>query len=346
MPTIQLTGISDILFSTLSELGEGKWTDMTTDLQRFVVLPNITKKNRVTIGSGKTVTFDVITDENNSARFVGLFASDRSDVPNVLAQGEVPFRNLTASYSIDARELTANEGKRQIVSLIKSRRHACMMSIAHIMERTFWRVPATSDDLTPYGVPYWVVKSATAGFTGTVPSGYSSVAGLSTTTYPRWRNYAAPYSLVTKEDLIARWWKAARLTDFEPPVVTPTFNTGDDYGYYTVGDVYDGLKTILESQNENLGSDLDSQNGRPTFQETKVVWVPELDQDTTNPLYGLNWGEFKTAIHGNWWMKETVIDKVPGQHTVSSVYVDATFNYLCRNRRRNFVISNGVTLPA
>ena len=76
------------------------------------------------------------------------------------------------------------------------------------------------------------------------------------------------------------------------------------------------------------------------------TWVPVLDEDTTNPVYGINWGEFKTAILGNWWMKETVLDRVPGQHNVSAVYIDSSFNWICRNRRRNFVISNGTTLPA
>lgn len=346
MASLQFSGIADVIAAGLAELGNGKWTDLTTDIQEFVAVTTLLKKNRVTIGSGHSIQWDLITDQNNSARFLGLFASDRVDVTNVLTQGSIPFRHCTFNYGFDRREVTANTGQAQIVSLIKSRRHAAMMSWAELIEKRLWRVPASDDTDNPYGVPYYVVKNATAGFTGTVPLGYTTVAGLSTTTLPRWKNYAAPYAAVSKDDLILKWWVAARKTNFKPPVPSATFNTGDNYGFYMTGDVYDTLKQILESQNEDLGSDLDSQDGNPTFRRVPVTWVPALDDDTTNPLYGINWGEFKTAILGNEWMKETVIPMTPGQHTVSQVHTDSSFNWLCRNRRRNFVLSNGVTMPA
>jgi len=344
--TLQLNGIQDVVYSTLSELGEGKWTDLSAAIQRYVVLSKITKQSRIVIGSGRDIQFDLLMDDNNSARFVGLFENDRVDVPNGLIQGSIPFRNLTANYAFERREILANRGKRQIVDLMKVRRHMAMMAIARKMEDAFWRVPSSTNETDPYGVPYWIVKNATAGFTGTVPSGYTTVAGINPTTYPRWRNYAAPYTAVTKEDLIAAWWKASTLTDFEPPVQGPTFNTGDMYGYYTTYTVYAGLKTLLESQNEDLGYDLDSMQGRPVFGGVPVTWVPQLDDDTTNPVYGINWGEFKTAILGNEWMLETQIPIQPGQHTVAAVHIDASFNYLTRNRRRHFVLSNGTSLPA
>lgn len=346
MPTLQLTGIADIVAAGLAELGEGKWTDLTTDLQEFVAMPNLLKKNRVTIQSGHSIQWDLITDQNNSARAVGLYASDRVDVPNVLAQGSIPWRHTVADYAFDHHEVSANKGGRQIVAILKARRHSAMMSMAEFMEDRFWRVPASTDELNPYGVPYWVVKNASEGFNGTVPSGYSTVAGLSTTTLTRWKNYTAPYTAISADDLIAKWWKAATLTRFRPPIASATFNTGDQYGYYTTYTVYAGLKQLLAAQNEDIGNDLDSFEGQPTFRRTPVTWVPKLDEDTTNPVYGLNWGEFKTAVLDDWWMKETVLERVPGQHNVSGVYIDSSFNWLCRNRRRNFVISNGTTLPA
>jgi hypothetical protein len=345
VPTLQLSGVSDVLQAGLAELGEGKWTDLTTDLQEFVAVPNLLKKNRVVIQSGHSIQWDLITDHNNSARAVGLFASDRVDVPNGLTQGSMPWRHTIADYAFDHHEVTANEGARQIVSLIKARRHMAMVSMAEYMERRFWRVPDTTDEVNPHGVPYWIVKNATEGFNGGAPSGYTTVAGLNPSTLSRWKNYTAPYTAVTYEDLIAKWWKAATYTKFKAPVQSPTFNTGDQYGYYTTYTVYAGLKNLLMAQNEDLGSDLDSQDGNPTFRRVPVTWVPVLDEDTTNPVYGINWGEFKTAILGNWWMKETVLDRVPGQHNVSAVYIDSSFNWICRNRRRNFVLSNGTTLP-
>lgn len=345
MPTLQYSGIADILVAGIAELGEGKVTDLTTDIQEFVSF-GLLKKNRVDIQSGHSIQWDLVTDQNNSARAVGLYASDRVDVPNVLAQGSIPWRHMTANYGFDHREISVNKGARQIVDLIKIRRHTAMMSQIEFMEDRLWRVPAAADELNPYGVPYWVVKSASEGFVGTAPSGYTTVAGLNPSVLTRWKNYAAPYTVISKADLLAKWWKAATYTRFKAPLAVKTFNTGDQYGYYTTYAVYAALKDILESQNEDLGSDLDSQEGNPVFRRVPITWVPILDQDTTNPVYGLNWGEFKTVVLGDWWMKEFVQEHVPGQHTVSNVHIDSSFNWICRNRRRNFVLSNGTTLPA
>lgn len=346
MASLQFSGVADVLLAGLAELGRGKWTDLSASLQDYVVVPNLVKKNRITIQSGHSIQWDLITDQNNSARAVGLYASDRVDVPPVLAQGSIPWRHVIADYAFDHHEITANTGEAQIVDLIKSRRHAAMMSQVEFMEDRFWRVPDSTDDLNPYGVPYWIVKNASKGFNGGAPSGYTTVAGLNPSTLTRWKNFTATYAQITKEDLIQSWWEAATKTRFKPPIQSATFNTGDSFGYYTTYTVYAGVKTLLESQNEDLGSDLDSQDGNPTFRRTPVTWVPALDADTTNPVYGIQWGEFKTAVLGNWWMKETVLDRVPGQHNVSAVYIDSSFNWICRNRRRQFVLSNGTTLPA
>jgi hypothetical protein len=81
------------------------------------------------------------------------------------------------------------------------------------------------------------------------------------------------------------------------------------------------------------------------FRGTKVQWSPALEADTTNPIYGLNLGEFKITILRGRWLKETVIGRLPGQHNVRGVFVDSSLEFICYNRRRQFVLSNGTTMP-
>jgi hypothetical protein len=346
----QASNDADLVTTTLSELGRLKFTDLMSDYQNTIALKRLIKKNKMTFDSGKTVSFNAITDHSNSARFVGLGATDVIDIATVMTTGDVPWRHITWNWAWDFREPLMNKSPAKIVDLIQTRRIAAFGSAIIKFEYALWRAPASTDDTSPYGIPYWIVKSNTAvttadGFNGSVPSGYSTVGGLSPTTYPRWKNYATQYTNVSKDDLIRKMRRASVYTDFMPLVdEIPVYNTGDDYGYYSNYSVIGTMEEILESQNENLGQDVASQDGRVLFRRSPINFVKELDLDTTNPVYGVNWGEFKTMGLSGAWMHETSVPTVAGQHTMSATHTDSTFNTLCRNRRRNFVLATDTTM--
>ena len=346
MATLTATQLNDLVMTTLRDLGKPKFTEIATDLQRHTAVQQLLKKNRVVLESGIGVQWDVMVNHTGSAANVGLGASDTINIVDTMVQAQADWRNTTANYAIIGQEISMNEQPARIVNLVQERRIACMIAIAEIMESNFWGPPVASTDLvTPWGVNMWVVKNGTEGFNGGAPSGYTTI-GLNPTTYPRWTNWTAPYTAVTKDDLIRKWRKAATFTDFKPPVDgIPTFNTGDQYGYYTNYGVIGPLEEALESQNENLGSDIASQDGKPIFRRSPVNWVPKLEADTTNPVYGINWGVFKTYILSGWWLRETNVPVYPGQHTVSAHFMDSTYQWISKNRRCNFVLSNGTTYP-
>ena len=350
MPTLQATGIADLVATTINELGELKFTDIMSDYQRTIAFKRVVKKNKTTFDAGPQVNFNLITDHNNSATFVGLYGQDNVNPNNVMTTGTVDWRHVTWNWGIERREIAMNRTPRKIVDITQTRRIAALGSAIILFEQRFWRVPSTSDTLNPYGVPYWVVKSNTAtttndGFNGSVPSGYTTVANINPTTQTRWRNYATQYTAVTKTDLVRKMRRAMVYTDFEPLVDDiPQYNTGDDYGLYTNYSVLGTFEEILEAQNDNLGSDIASQDGKVMFRRVPVQFVKELDLDTTNPIYGLNWGEQKTMGLRGEWLVETQIPIRPGTHTVSSVHTDCSFNWYTRNRRRNFVLATDTTL--
>jgi len=342
----QATDLGDVVITTLAELGENKFTDLMSDYQNTVALKRLIKKSKMNFQAGDELQFNLITDHNNSARFVGLGETDIVDISNVMATGKIPWRHITWNWAMERRLVAMNRSPRKIVDLVKTQRIAAMGSAIIKFESSFWKVPAADDNISPYGVPYHIVKSNSEGFNGTVPSGYTTVSNLSPTTYARWRNWTAQYAAVTKDDLIRKWRKAAHYTDFMPLVDDiPQYNTGDDYGFYTNYAVLGTMEEILESQNENLGTDVASMDGKVVFRRTPAMAVKELDLDTTNPIYGINWGEFKTAGLTGEWMKETVTDPVAGQHTMMATFTDCTFNFYCRNRRRMFVLATNTGLP-
>lgn len=346
-PSIQAENLGDLIKTTLRDLGEMRFTEIATDLQDHVAMRTLLKKERITLESGTGIQFDVLVNHSNSAANVGLYATDNVNVVDGMVQANTVWRNTTTNYAIDRREVAMNRTPRRIVDLLKARRIMAMIALAELMENNFWGAPSATDSLTPLGLPYWITKNATEGFNGGVLSGYNDVAGLNPTTYPRWKNWTAPYTAVSKDDFVRKARQAATKTKFMPPTDgIPDFNTGDRYGMFTNYAVLGQLEEALEAQNDDLGNDVASMDGRVVFRKTPVTYVPKLDSDTTNPFYGLNWGVFKTYVLRGEWLRETSIPITPGQHTVASQHVDCTYNWCCKDRRRNFVLSNGVTYPS
>ena len=291
-------------------------------------MKNLMRKNRRVLESGSGIQFNVLVGQSNAA-------------------ANTVWRNSQTSYMVIHQLMSMNREPARIVDFVKQQRIMALISLAELMEQNFWGAPSATDQLTPLGIPYWIVKNATKGFNGGNLSGYTSVANLSNATYPNWANWTAPYTNVSKDDFIRAVREAATKTDFQPPVDgIPSPDTGDEYGFYTVYSVIQPLEEAVESQNDNLGRDVASQDGKVLFRRVPVSWVPFLEPDTTNPFYGINWGWLKLYILRGEWLRETNIPYTPGQHNVASHFLDCTYEIVSLNRRPHFVASNGTTYPA
>lgn len=353
---LQGSGDADLVTTTLRDLGRGKWTDNSSAYRNTIALKKIINKRKTNFDSGYEVQWNRMTGLSNSARGVGLGAQDIIDITtNMGTPPTAPWRHVTWNWAWDFREPLMNNSPAKIVDLIKTRRIAAMGSAIEYFEVRLWRAASTSaTDVNIFGIPNYIVKSATAatiannnGFNGLAPSGDTLVAGINPTTDTRWRNYTDAYTVVSKDDLIRKWRRMAEYTNFQPLVDnTPTYDDGEATEFYTNYAVSGTLVEILESQNENLGVDVAPYEGKAMFNRSPVNVVPELDNDTTNPVYQVPWSVMGAMGLSGAWMKETNILQVPGQHTMSATHTDCTLNLICRDRRQAGVISNGTTLPA
>lgn len=346
MPVVQAENVADLVNDTLRDLGKPKFTDISSNLQDHPAAKNLIKKNRVVLESGYGIQFNVLAQESNAARHVSPMQSDNVNLVDGMVQANTVWRNSQTSWMLVHQFTSMNREPARIVDYVKQQRIMAMISFVELFEAAFWSAPSATDQLTPLGLPYWVTKNATAGFNGGTLAGYTNVAGLSPTTLPNWNNYSFSYTNVTRDDFIRAARKAARFTQFKPLVEgIPSPNTGDEYGHYTNNAVLQPLEEALESQNDNLGHDIASMDGKVMLRRVPVVWVPFLEKDTTNPFYGINWGWFKTYLLRGEWMRETAIPYTPGQHNVASYFVDCTYQFLTKNRRPMYVGSNGTTYP-
>lgn len=343
---LNLENVNDFIKDTLPELGEPDFTDISSDLQKHVAMDELLQENHAEISSGSFIQFNVLVAQSDQARHVSLAEPDQVGMKDGMIQGNVPWRMTLTQYMLIHQLVTMNTGKRQIVNWMKQQRLMALISLAELMERTFWSPPSATDLKTPYGLPYYVTKSATKGFTGSNLAGYTSTAGITPAQWPRAQNYVYPYSTITRDDFTRGIREASVQTDFSPTVPgIPSPNTGDKYGYYCGYPVYSALEESLENQNDSLGNDIASKDGKVLFKGTPVTYVPFLNTDTTNPFYGVNWGWMKIAIARGEWMRETQITHAANSHNVEANYIDLMWNLLCKNRRENFVASNGTTYP-
>ena len=339
MATLQADSIADLIKVTQRDLGKMKWTDAASTLQNYVAFKNLMREKKVEFDSGYGIQWQVQVALGGLARSVGLYQADNINVPDVMQQATIPWRHWNTAYAIERREIAMNRDPARIVELVKIRRMTAMLDFAELYETDFWSKPVDSTDLLKaFGVPYWIVKNTSTGFNGGNPSGFSSGAGaISSSTYTGWANYTFQYTLVTKDDLIRKMRKAATFTNFMSPVDIPSYNTGNDYGFYTNYNVLGKLEEALEGQNQNLGNDVASKDGVTMFRQNPVTWVPKLETDTSDPIYGINWGVFAPVFLKGEYLREQGPDVSGNAHTVFQTNVDTSGNFKCSDRRRLFV---------
>lgn len=350
MATLRAADITDLVNGTLKELGRMKIQQIAQNYVDYPIFNTMFKGKRYQeeVASGYQIQRTLMVSISDSARHVGLYESDITNVENVTTTMAVPWVYATVNWSFDEREILHNKGEARIFNLIEPRRASAKLALVEQLEAYAWQSPGTTgDDLKkPYGIPYWVVKptSGQEGHLGGAPSGHSTVAGVNTTTYPTFKNWVADYVDITKADLITKMRTAHRKCGFKSPVSLKEYSANDGnsdrFCYYTNSDVISDLESVGEAQNENLGRDLapyeikSTDTGGITFRRLPIKYVPYLDDDTTDPIYGLDHDAFFVVTMKGFNMKEHPVKETPGQHNSFTQFIDLGYNYLCHDRRR------------
>jgi len=342
--TLAYADIDDAVNLTQQNLiKRGAFLDMQTDLSDHVAVREMWKTRQKKFDGGNDWRFDAQIDHNHSARAVGMYETDGSSVADTMISGKVSPRHINAHYIYDQREPSFQQGGLAIVNYISTKYTGMMVSLYELMEEILWGKPTDStDEVTPYGVAYWVTKSTDEGFYGPNPSGFADgKAGISQLVQARHANWTGDYDSVGKETLIRMMRRAHRKIRFRSPIshATPTVGPIKN-GIYTTDTVVGLMEELLEAQNMNLGPDLDSQGGRSLFKGTPITYAPYLDADTENPVYMLDWQWLAIGVLAGWENQLTKPYMVPNKHLVRRVDLDCTLQMVCTNLRRQAVLHN------
>ena len=335
--------IPDFVNLTLSLFKRKKWADLSLEHQHYVSATLIKEKNVKEVG-GKDISFRLQTRNTGNARNTGMYATDITRVEDVTISASVPWAMQTTNFSYDIYEDLFQSDRETIINELQIREHDAMNSMVELNEENLWSAPTSTTDTRPMGIPFWLQKDATTtpegGFNGGNPSGFTGgAAGVSSTTYPRWRNWTFGYSTVSEDDLIDRVKKALAFTHFQAPVPHPTLGFGEsNHCIYTTYRVTSALERLAETRNDNLGNDVARYLNQVVIGGVPCKWVPYLEaNDTSDPLYGVNWGTFRPFVKKGCNMRRNPAHRAARQHTVREVHYDNWMNYICYNRRLCFV---------
>lgn len=341
MATLTTEEVVDFVNATLPYLDSGKFTDLSTDKQKFTALPMLMKKEKVDFQKGQSIRVNLLTGNNGSFRWVGLYEQDTYNDVDVLKYGTAPWRHATWNWVLDRVLDELNSGNNeQILKLMKVKKAAGWMSAAEGLESAFWSKPTDStDEKTIWGLRMYLVSNSSAGFNGGNPSGFTSGAIFDSTAVTRWKNYTDRYVNVSHDDLVYRFRKACEQTKFESPIsIGEARKVGIKKIAYCNIDTWLDLQELMRRNNENLGSDLAKDEGMTTICGVPIKRVPHLDSDSQDPVLGVNWDTFYPVALESEFLYESKAMPHPQQHRVLKVDCDLTANYVCVDRRSQFVI--------
>jgi len=358
----------DLIATTLEDLPE-QYFEVMWDNQDYEFC-RIYQTERMEVDGGTSIKRKVMLDDTGNARYRRLFDTDEPAVGDVMQTIDVPWTQIGTHYSWDKVEIMRNKNSAKgFIRLMEVRRIDGLWSLAKLIENRAWKTPnSATDDLNPYGVPYYlnmctVNTTSTGDFVGQTiryqdGTTGTSCAGLDAATYDGWRNFAATYTDVNNA-LLRTFRKAFMLTRFKAPLFVndPAQKRNAAKRVYCDSATAVSLMELADLRDDNhtgkdvLGNIRVDETGLVYINRLPVAYIPQLDGVTdpvtagaTAPIYCIDFEKFIPYVQSGWWMEESEPMTDRGQHTTFTVFLDGAHNNLCVNRRQaGFVLHKPIT---
>lgn len=336
--------LDDFIQLTLNRNKRNTWVDISLPLQKYHFASKWFKAKKKPEKGGPLLEWKLRVRNQGTAKHSGLFAVDDTNRVNVVTNGKQGWSKQTVNYIYDLDENAFQSDMETIINEMELNEQGLYNDFFELLETSMWTAPASSalDPMPPAGIPFWIQKTATLGFNGGDPSGWSDGAGrIATGTYERWKNYGGTYVQVTRDDLVEKVVNAMDFTEFESPAPYPELGGGEsNWGLYTVHSVLATMRRMLQAGNDNLGPDVARWAGQVLIRGIPVVWVPALTNsdsdayDSSAPFYGINWNKFEYFFKTGRDMIKHPPKQAGNQHTVRERHMDNWGNFVCYDRRQ------------
>ena len=345
-----VTDITDIVNSTFDSIQKDKITDAATELQKYPMAERLLSKTPDMQLTGKQYTYNLLLNGDENTRAVALFEPDSLEQVDGTTTGTVPFRYITTGAHYDRKQISVNAGKEAIFNFTKKLAYQNEIGKYEKFEQMGWvGATASTDSKTPFGLlGYWLVYNATTGFNGGNHSVWTSGPGgvdCTVAANEHYKNYTAQYSAVSSSDLVKKIKNAIRLCGFtgipNKPIAEYSTSTAR-YGMYTTNTVLSGLEDLLESGNDNIGTDLGKYMDAVVIKRNAVEWVPYLENNfpLAAPVIGLDWNAYSIGtVKGEYGRTTPFSNNSTNSHDTFARHEDWTLVPVMERRRTSFLIA-------
>lgn len=344
-------------------------TDLMANLRGFPGWEAIIRRKRVSVDGGNTLKFPITTEFNDTTREVELaYETDVYSQESTATFGEVNWKALNTTWTLDAAQLAINSGPRKVWDWATDIRNQAMLSLYTKFENIIWGLALNSQDHAKrvYGIQNGIVPDKpdeTAGttheygFTGANAYTHSTTYGIDASTVEKFRNWSGTYTEVSEEPggLTYEMRRMFRMTRFKSPLNTTEMATSFARGIYMPTKLILMLEYLINQRNDNLGADFAINDGRAVFRGIPLTEVPWFDDPlysgeetrpiyndeggtVSDPVYMINWDRWRVAFMAGWFMRRKMVSPIPDKHNAVGMHIDNMLNTVCINRREQGVL--------
>jgi len=363
---IKNADLADLIATTLSDFPK-QYFEVMWDNEDYEFC-RIYQKERMEIDGGDSIKRKVMLNNSGNARYRRLYDTDEPTVGDVMDTITVPWTQIGTNYSWDILEIKRQmNSAKGYIRLMEVRRIDGLWALADLIEDRAWKCPqSATDDLYPYGVPYYLnfitAGETTPGFVGQTiryqnASTGTSCAGIDAASEAKWRNYVALYTAIDNA-LLKKFRKAAIKTRFKSPLIIndPKRESTAAKRIYCDSDTAVELQDLADQRDDRhsgkelLGNIRMDDGGLVYINRMPVVYIPQLEGYTepatgvaVAPIFCVDFRKFIPYIQEGHWMVESEPMTDRRQHTTHTVFLDGAHNNLCENRRTcGFVIHKAI----
>jgi len=358
---------ADLINTTFPSRERKTWSEQVRTLQNYHVMNRIITRKNIRQRSGRSIQFNARFFSADQAEMVKVRQRANPYSKDMHALGTAPWRELRSACIYDEQIIDENAGSdEQLVDYMVSIENDAEGATAELLETQFFQGPTSlADETSAHGLPVWVTKGTgtTFSFESVDPSYVTGGAGgFAAATYPNWRSGFSRYVNRDDDDLYYKMRVGLLKTGFNPPVAGPYSNEtheqtkagyytpkGPDREFITTMDVLLDMEQQARTQNENLRNELNMYAGEVTFFRAPITWSAWLQENadaTANsalhgidPIYCLDWNVWEvTVLKGNLF-KQTPAMRHPDYPRTWQKFTFLRFNFTCRSRRNNFLLS-------
>ena len=344
MSIVRLSDLQDLMTSTLDDYGPPTFRQVAQRLTKYELFSRWFREEKIAISDGIGISRRLMTSHDDDNIHTGVMSEDTYSFGDHLADLRVDWVYYKKDWGFNYYELKANRGEALLSNVVEPLRATALLNIASQVEQKGWGCPSgPTDVLVPNGVSFWVVKNAAAqGFNGGYPSGFTSMAGIDLAEHANFKNYTDGYTEISEDDGVFKLNQMKQETEFVSPLEVGGEGDVilDNYRLYVNNETRLEMMKYAKSNNDDTGYDLSwEKGGGVSFLGSKVVNVPALNTDTSDPIYMLCHEVFYPVVREDDFLRESELTRTSRNHNTYVIWIEGSYNFVCEDRRRQGVMS-------